>query len=107
MTILLQRCADCGAANYPARAVCGACLSDKLVDREDEGLGVVLAIARLHRSLEPAQAAHLPLRIGTVKLDAGPHVLAILGDEATVEGKVRLEAGRYVRDEPVWFAHPA
>lgn len=107
MTILIQRCGQCAHANYPARAVCGACLSDDLTASEDSGLGVLLAVARLNRSLEPAFAPHLPLRIGTVKLEAGPHVLAFLADDARVGRPVRLESSANVSGEAVFLARAA
>ena len=46
--IRLQRCADCGAAQYPPREVCGACLSDRLAwDSADSLPGRVLARTRI------------------------------------------------------------
>lgn len=77
MTIRLQTCAACGACQYPPRDVCRTCLRDELVWTEDSGRGQLVAAATLHRSLDPAAA--LPLRIGTVALDAGVRVIAFLG----------------------------
>ena len=77
MKIRLQTCAACGARQYPARDLCRTCLRDELVWTEDSGRGQLVAATTLHRSLDPAIA--LPLRIGTVALDAGVRVIAFLG----------------------------
>ena len=71
--IRLQRCADCGAAQYPPREVCGACLSDRLDWETADCLpGRVLARTVLHHSNEPRFRPRLPLTVGLVQFDAGP-----------------------------------
>ena len=89
MTIRLQICAACGSCQYPPRDVCRTCLRDELVWTEDSGRGQLVAATTLHRSLDPATA--LPLRIGTVALDAGVRVIAFLGHAQPGE-RVRLHA---------------
>ncbi len=84
--LALQHCRACGAVQYPPRELCAACLSDTLEWRvTDDGQGEVLAATVLHHSFEPASAAALPLRVGLVRLDAGPTVVCFL-DEGCIAG---------------------
>jgi uncharacterized OB-fold protein len=93
--IRLQRCADCGRAQYPPREVCGTCLSDQLAwDSADSLPGRLLACTVLHHSNEPAVRPRLPLTIGLVQFDAGPVAVCFLA-ESVVPGdavQVRLNA---------------
>ena len=104
MTILLQRCSACGTINYPARSLCRNCLADALEETEDPGTGLLLAATLLHRSLEPAYAEALPLRIGTVLLDSGPHLPSFVADGVEPGGRVRLEPSANPLGEAVWRA---
>ena len=101
MTILLQTCGACGAHQYPARDLCRACLRDKLAWREDSGRGRLLAATTLHRSLDPAIT--LPLRIGTVALDAGVRVIAFLGRDIQPGDRIVLHAAG-TEQHPVFTA---
>lgn len=99
--IRLQRCSDCGTAQYPARAVCVACLSDALAWEETEALaGTVLARTVLHHSNEARFRPALPLSVGLVRLDAGPVAVCFIGRHEpgeTVRVRSRLdEAGMEV-----------
>lgn len=99
--IRLQRCTECGTAQYPARAVCVACLSDALAWEETEALpGTVLARAVLHHSNEAGFHAALPLAIALVRLDAGPVAVCFVGERVPGEAvRVRArvdDAGRLV-----------
>jgi uncharacterized OB-fold protein len=104
MSVLIQRCDECGRVNYPARTICRACLSDRLSELGEPGEGVLLATSLVHRSLEPAHAPRLPLRIGTVRLDCGPHVLSFVAENVQPGARVRLSVTRNAGDEPVWLA---
>lgn len=90
----LQRCADCGAAQYPARETCVTCLSDRLEwELADAFPGRVLARTILHHSNEPRFRPRLPLSIGLVQLDAGPIAVCFLterapGDEVRVSARL-------------------
>lgn len=107
MTMRIQRCAECGALNYPARSLCRVCLADALVEIDDPGAGRLLAVTTLHRSFEPGYAAALPLRVGTVLLDSGPHLMCFLADGLSVGDPVRIAPGRNALGEAVWRAGPA
>ena len=107
MTIAIQRCTACGAVNYPVRTLCRHCLADALVVVDDAATGVVLAAATLHRSFEAVYTDKLPLRIGTVRLDSGPHLIAFVAQHTDVGDTVRLEDGVNPLGDPVWYALPA
>ncbi len=101
--IRLQRCADCGAAQYPGREVCGMCLSDRLEWETADALPArVLARAVLHHSNEERFRARLPLAVGLVRLDAGPVAICFVGeaapgDDVRVRGRLD-DAGSVVLD---------
>jgi len=92
--IRLQRCADCGTAQYPPREVCGACLSDRVAwDSADSLPARVLARTRLHHSNEPRFRARLPLSVGLVKFDAGPSAVCFLSETAAPGDTVQVRIG--------------
>ena len=71
----LQTCFDCGAVQYPPRSACVNCLSHRLEWREVDGAGELIAGTVLHHSNELYYRERVPLRLGLVRLDAGPSVL--------------------------------
>jgi uncharacterized OB-fold protein len=79
----LQRCTDCGKAQYPARDFCGACLSER-VDWENAESMPARVVARtvLHHSNEARFRALLPMTLGLVRFDAGPVAVCFLADAA-------------------------
>ncbi len=87
----LQHCAECGAVQYPPRDVCGACLGDTLVWRDTDTAATVLAETQVRASPDPYFRERLPWRMGSVKLAAGPVVLAHLAGGAGRGGDVRME----------------
>jgi NAD(P)-dependent dehydrogenase (short-subunit alcohol dehydrogenase family)/uncharacterized OB-fold protein len=74
----LQVCAECGTVQYPAREVCHRCLSDALHWREQSGSGELLSATVVRHSHEPFFRERVPWRLGLVRLDAGPSVVAHL-----------------------------
>lgn len=74
--LMLQQCTNCGQVNYPSRELCGNCLADQLIWKEQPRQGTLLAATTLHYSLEPRFNERLPLRIGSIQLDCGPVVIA-------------------------------
>ena len=92
--IRLQRCEDCGAAQYPPREVCVACLSDRLAWESADALPArVLARTRLHHSNEPRFRPRLPLTVGLVQFDAGPVAVCFLAETATPGDAVQVRIG--------------
>jgi uncharacterized OB-fold protein len=79
--IRLQRCAECGTAQYPSREFCAACLLDRMVwDSADELPARVLARTVLHHSNQARWRARLPLTLGLVRFDAGPVAMCFLAE---------------------------
>jgi uncharacterized OB-fold protein len=92
--IRLQRCGACGAAQYPPREFCGACLSDEMTWESAKSLPArVLARTRLHHSHEPRVRPRLPLTLGLVQFEAGPVAVCFLGDDAATGDAVRVCLG--------------
>lgn len=83
---LLPVCQVCGRVDYPPRELCSKCLSERLEWKAVESQGLVLATTTLHRSNMPYFRPRLPLRVASIKLDAGPVVLAFVDDDATAAG---------------------
>ena len=86
----LQVCGDCGAVQYPPREVCGACLSVALAWREVPCGGWVVAATTIRASADPYFRERVPWRVGTVRMDAGPSVIAHLHHAVAVGERVRL-----------------
>lgn len=88
----LQVCAECGAVAWPPRDACAGCLSVQLVWRELPPGGEVLAETAIHASPDPYFRERLPWRVGTVRLDAGPSVIAHLHGDVARGARVRMAA---------------
>jgi NAD(P)-dependent dehydrogenase (short-subunit alcohol dehydrogenase family)/uncharacterized OB-fold protein len=89
----LQTCFDCGAVQYPPRSACVKCLSHRLEWGEVSGDGELIADTVLHHSNELYYRQRVPLRVGTVRLDAGPNLLAHLHrDCVRAPARVRVRA---------------
>ncbi|MFN7643758.1 MAG: SDR family NAD(P)-dependent oxidoreductase [Burkholderiales bacterium] len=89
----LQVCADCAAVQYPPREACQRCLSVTLRWRTQDGAGTLLATTTLHHSNDLFFRERLPWRLGMVRLDAGPTVVAHLhGDVAGAPARVAVGA---------------
>jgi NAD(P)-dependent dehydrogenase (short-subunit alcohol dehydrogenase family)/uncharacterized OB-fold protein len=89
----LQVCADCAAVQYPPREACHRCLSVALKWRAQDGAGTLLATTTLHHSNDLFFRERLPWRLGMVRLDAGPTVVAHLhADVAAPPGRVTVGA---------------
>jgi NAD(P)-dependent dehydrogenase (short-subunit alcohol dehydrogenase family) len=72
----LQRCTECSAIQYPPREACHRCLSVELDWTSQSGSGQLIAETFLHHSHEAYFRQHLPWRVGLVRLEAGPTVVA-------------------------------
>ena len=82
----LQVCQACTAVQYPPREVCHNCLSEQLRWQPVNPSGRLLATTTLHHSTDLYFRERLPWRVGTVKLDSGPSVVAhVHGD--CIEGE--------------------
>jgi uncharacterized OB-fold protein len=89
----LQRCSACAATQYPPRELCAACLSDALEWQiSDAEGGELLGSTVLHHSHEVSFREQLPVRVGLVRLDAGPTIVCFLADGCRAGIRVRVSA---------------
>ena len=89
----LQQCRDCGTVQYPPREACHNCLSVNLLWKEQPPAGELLAQTVLHHSNDLFFRERLPWRLGLVKLECGPTVVAHLhGAIEKPPAKVRVRA---------------
>lgn len=89
----LQVCGACGRVQYPPREACLACLSTNLAWRPQDGAGALLSETTLHHAQEVFFRQRLPWRLGMIKLDTGPVLVAHLhGDCPPPPSRVRVSA---------------
>ncbi len=86
----LQVCAGCGQVQYPPRQVCGQCLGDDLPWRDVATGGALLAETNVHAANDLFFRDRLPWRLGLVRSDAGPTVVAHLAEDCRQGERVRL-----------------
>ena len=102
----LQVCAECGIVVYPPRDACPTCLSPRLPYRDVDAGGTLVAKTTVQVSTDPYFRERTPWRVGTVKLDAGPVLMAHLHGDVTEGGRVRLELKLDKSGSPVAIALP-
>jgi len=89
----LQVCRDCGTVQYPPREACRVCLSQRLDWRAQDGGGELVSDTLLRHSNELFYRERMPWRLGLVKLDCGPVIVAHLhADCAPAPARVRVSA---------------
>jgi NAD(P)-dependent dehydrogenase (short-subunit alcohol dehydrogenase family)/uncharacterized OB-fold protein len=89
----LQQCRDCGTVQYPPREACQKCLSIRLDWKPQSPAGELLSDTVLHHSNDLFFRERLPWRLGLVKLECGPIVVAHLHEGvAQAPGKVTVAA---------------
>jgi NAD(P)-dependent dehydrogenase (short-subunit alcohol dehydrogenase family)/uncharacterized OB-fold protein len=102
----LQTCADCGTIAYPPRDACPTCLSPRLPYRDVDARGTLVAETTVRVSSDPYFRERTPWRIGTVRLDAGPVLVAHLHGDTREGARVRLELKLDKSGAPVVLALP-
>lgn len=103
----LQVCRNCGAVQYPPREACQACLCGRLDWRPQDGAGELLADTNVHHSQELYFRERGPWRLGLVRLDCGPSVVAHLhGDCAAAPTRVRVTSALDRAGQAVLVAFP-
>jgi NAD(P)-dependent dehydrogenase (short-subunit alcohol dehydrogenase family)/uncharacterized OB-fold protein len=103
---MLQGCEACGALQYPPRDACSTCLSVDLKWRDVEPTGQLIAETTVRTSTSVYFRERTPWRIGTVKLDAGPSVMAHVHGDVAREASVRLINRLDKSGQGVFFALP-
>ena len=86
----LQTCAVCGAVQYPPRQLCHKCLSPDIPWEVQPDGGTMLAETTLHHSNDVYFRERLPWRLGLVKLECGPSVVAHVMEDCRPGGRVRM-----------------
>ncbi len=90
----LQQCRECGMVQYPPREACQSCLSIKLIWKIQQPGGELLAQTVLHHSNDLFFRERLPWRLGLIKLDCGPTVVAHLHEAVKHRVNVRAALDR-------------
>src|SRR6185369_921825 len=103
---MLQRCEACGSFAYPAREACPSCLSAGLsfVDAPRRGILLAETTARVPSDVYFRERA--PWRIGLVKMDCGPTIVAHLHADCTEGAPVRMSLQLDKSGQAVAFARP-
>jgi NAD(P)-dependent dehydrogenase (short-subunit alcohol dehydrogenase family)/uncharacterized OB-fold protein len=103
----LQVCADCAAVIYPPRDACPRCLSSRLPFRDVDNRGTLLAETTIRTSTDVYFRERMPWRIGTVRLDAGPSIVAHLHGDLQEGQRTRLQLKLDKAGQAIVMALPA
>jgi NAD(P)-dependent dehydrogenase (short-subunit alcohol dehydrogenase family)/uncharacterized OB-fold protein len=103
----LQTCADCEHVIYPPRELCPKCWSMELAWRDIADGGELVSETTLRTSVNTYFRERMPWRIGTVKLDAGPVVLAHVHGDVDEFARVKMIARTDKSGQGVLMALPA
>jgi NAD(P)-dependent dehydrogenase (short-subunit alcohol dehydrogenase family)/uncharacterized OB-fold protein len=103
----LQVCRNCGTVQYPPREACHVCLCDRLDWRPQDGAGELLADTIVHHSQELFFRERGKWRLGLVRLDCGPSVVAHLhGDCPGAPSRLRVTSTLDRAGQAVLVAFP-
>lgn len=102
----LQTCADCKCVIYPPRELCPKCWSMDLEWGDIAEGGELLSETTLHTSVNTYFRERMPWRIGTIRLDAGPVVLAHVHGDVKPCARVRMIARTDKSGQGVLMALP-
>lgn len=102
----LQVCAECDTVIYPPRDACPSCLSPRLPFRDVDPCGLVVVETTVRVSADPYFRERLPWRTGSVKLDAGPVLVAHLHGDVAEGDRVRMSVQLDKSGAAVVFAMP-
>lgn len=105
--LALQHCEACGAIAYPPRDACPKCLSVGLRFRSVDDGGEVIAETVVRTTPDLYFRQRTPWRVGMVRLDCGPSVVAHLHGDVTVPSRVRMTAKLDKSGNAVLMALPA
>ncbi|NIZ13576.1 SDR family NAD(P)-dependent oxidoreductase [Phaeobacter sp. HF9A] len=102
---VLQVCDDCAKATYPQRDRCPFCWGT--LSWQDQPNGAVIeAETTIRSSIDLFFKEHLPWRIGSARLDAGPMATVHLHGDVARGDRVRLELKLDRAGNPALFAMP-
>ncbi len=86
----LQQCDDCGSVLYPPRDACSSCLSVDLSWQAVSALGTLLAQTNVHISTNTYFRERAPLRVATVRMDAGPSIICHVHADCEAGARVQM-----------------
>lgn len=101
----LQTCETCGRATYPPRDRCPNCWGALSWQEVPDG-AVIEAETIIRTSTDLFFREHLPWRIGTARLDAGPMAIVHLHGDVEAGNRVRLRLVLDRSGNPALFALP-
>lgn len=90
----LQVCTRCDKVQYPPQEFCSLCLADELTWQQVSPMGKVLAWTTSRASTNQFFRDKFPLKIGLVKLDCGPVMVAYLSASCLQTGSRVQVAGK-------------
>ena len=94
--LILQRCRDCAAWRWPARAICNRCASFNWEWQHASGRGTIASWVVTHHAFLPGFAA--PYAVLTVRLEEQEDILMV-GSHAGASDDPRLAIGAPVTAE--------
>lgn len=99
----IQRCSACGTLRHRPRALCPACLSERVEWMRASGRGTIHTFTVTHQNQAPAFRRALPYVLAYVDLEEGVRVLShVVGcDPADVRVGMRVEVEFVDLDEEV------
>ena len=86
--LVFKKCSACGHVQFPPRALCPACWSDKLEWTEHSGSGSVLSFTTVHRAPTPAFVGKVPYVLAMIELEGGPRMMSNIVGEGALEVKL-------------------
>lgn len=102
----LQVCAECGTPAYPARDACPVCLSADIPLTDVPRGGTILSETTVRVPADVYFRERAPWRIGIVRLDCGPTMVAHLHGDTRDGHRVRMSFGLDKSGNAVAFARP-
>lgn len=102
----LQQCAECKCVVYPPRELCPKCWSMDLGWQDIPDGGELISETLLRTSVNTYFRERMPWRIGAVRLDAGPIVLAHIHGDVRPSGRVKMIARTDKSGQGVLMALP-
>ena len=102
---VLQVCEDCQSTTYPPRDRCPKCWG-KLIWKPQKRSAILLAETTIHSTSDLYFREHIPWRIGTILLDAGPTAFAHLHNDIKIGDKLKINIMLDRSGNPALFALP-
>lgn len=86
--LVLQKCASCGAVQFPPRQHCATCWKAELSWVDSRGRGEIESITVVRRAPLPAFREKVPYVIVSVILEEGPRLITNLVGEDALDARI-------------------